>query len=478
MMRMFALGCLTNFQLALRSVLIGFAVIAVSSPSAWALITGGEGNKPLNDPGWPKGAAVVFNTETRVAWWEGPPFGGGQWHAECRGDATALSLVLQDYAKVDIPKKRVVLHDGFGQSFWLGIDRKQEPKPNALIDWTIMVWQPASLKFQQDLPARFRGNGQQEQPLAQIDVYTGGFVRWDDVIVPKGLEIIDERLEAHGFKVTDGNVLEGTVVDHDTNKPLRAKVIVQGIDPRKQGGVVHPTMAESVTDDNGHWVVKNVVTGRGQVVISADGYVPRIIAYGQYDDKPRWSQHDSSLCKVSSINGRVVDADGKPLDDVTVQFEFETKKAERYDTTTEAAARTDAMGRFRHDNVPAGAATIWVRKTGYVRPGLGVKVDSNTADLKLEMQRAARLQVKVDFSATTRPEGYIVHVHPEGGEAVGKWSGSGNIDAEGQITYEVIPPGRYTIKGRPNPGSDNQETAPVTYDLKPGELTTVTIKAK
>lgn len=465
-------------QSAVQLLLIGFAVIACSGQTAWALIMGGEGNKPLNDPGWPKGAAAVFNTETRVAWWEGPPFGGGQWHAECRGDATALSLVLQDYAKVDIPKKRVVLHDGFGQSFWLNTGDKPEKMGKALIDWQIMVWQSDRLKFQQDLPARFRGMGLQDQSLAQIDVYTGGFVRWDDVIVPKGLEIIDERLEAHGFKITDGNVLEGTVVDHDTGKPLRAKVMVQGIDPRKQGGVVHPTMAESVTDENGHWVVKNVVTGRGQVVISADGYVPRIIAYGQYDDKPRWTRHDSSLCKATTISGRVVDAAGKPLDDVTMQFEFETKKAERYDTSEATSVRTNADGEFRHEQVPAGIATLWVRKTGYVRPGLGFKVDSNTADVKLEMQRAARLQVKVDFTGTTRPEGYIVHVHPEGGEGVGKWSGSGNIDAEGQITYEFIPPGRYTVKGRPNPGSDNQETAPVTYDLKPGELTTVTIKAK
>lgn len=465
-------------QSAVRLLLIGFAVTAASGQSAWALIMGGEGNKPLNDPGWPKGAAAVFNTETRVAWWEGPPFGGGQWHAECRGDATALSLVLQDYAKVDIPKKRVVLHDGFGQSFWLNTGNDLGKKGRALIDWQIMVWQADRLKFQQDLPARFRGMGLQDQSLAQIDVYTGGFVRWDDVIVPKGLEIIDERLEAHGFKITDGNVLEGIVVDHETGKPLSAKVVVTSTKSSENDAKAAAVLTEGTADAQGHWVLKNIAPGRGAVVISAEGYVPRNIAYGQYDDKPRWSRHDSSLCKATSISGRVVDVDGKPLDDVTVQFEFETKKAERYDTPAATSVRTNANGEFRHDEVPVGATTLWVRKTGYVRPGLGFKVDSNTADVKLEMQRAARLQVKVDFTGTTRPEGYIVHVHPEGGEGVGKWSGNGNIDAEGQITYEFIPPGKYTVKGRPNPGSDNQETAPVTYDLKPGELTTVTIKAK
>lgn len=464
-------------RLAHRLAMIVLAVVSLSGGTAWALIMGGEGNMPLNDPGWPKGAAAVFNTETRVAWWEGPPFGGGQWHAECRGDATALSLVLQDFAKVDIPKKRVILHDGFGQSFWLGVGKDKDKKANALIDWQIMVWQADRLKMQQRLPAQLRGNGLNEQPLAQIDVYTGGFVRWQDVIVPKEIEVIDERLEARGFKVTDGNVLEGTIVDHETGKPLMAKVVIEGTDSRKQGGSVHPSLAEGTTDEKGRWVLKNVASGRGRLVISAEGYVPRIIAYGEYDDKPRWSQHNSSLCKATVVSGHVI-VNGKPLGDVDVRIEFETAKAERYDATTESAVKTDASGAFRLANAPVGAATLWVTKKGFVRPGLGHKVKTPTEDIRLEMQLAARVQVRVDFSATQRPEGYIVHVKPEGGEAVGKWSGSGNIDAEGQITYEQIPPGRYTVTGRPNPGSDDQETASVTYDLKPGELTTVTIKAK
>ena len=79
---------------------------------AFALITGGEGNKPLVDPGWPKGADAIFNTPERIAWWEGPPLGGGQWHAECRGDAKALNAVLGDFAKLDVKSKRIVLHDG------------------------------------------------------------------------------------------------------------------------------------------------------------------------------------------------------------------------------------------------------------------------------------------------------------------------------------------------------------------------------
>ena len=72
----------------------------------------------------PEGAAAIFNHPGRVAWWEGPPFGGGQWHAECRGDAKALNAVLADFAKLDVKIKRVVVHDGTGHSFWLAPNQR------------------------------------------------------------------------------------------------------------------------------------------------------------------------------------------------------------------------------------------------------------------------------------------------------------------------------------------------------------------
>src|ERR1700730_7506706 len=100
-------------------LVLSTAIVAVTSREAFALIMGGEGNSPIADPGWPKGAAAIFNTKSRIAWWEGPPFGGGQWHAECRGDAKALSAVLADFAKLEVKSKQVVLHDGSGHSFWL-----------------------------------------------------------------------------------------------------------------------------------------------------------------------------------------------------------------------------------------------------------------------------------------------------------------------------------------------------------------------
>ena len=43
---------------------------------------------------------------------------------------------------------------------------------------------------------------------SQIDVYTAG-IDWAAVTVPAGIEVVDNRLVAHGLTVADGAVLEG-----------------------------------------------------------------------------------------------------------------------------------------------------------------------------------------------------------------------------------------------------------------------------
>jgi len=94
-------------------------------------------------------------------------------------------------------------------------------------------------------------------------------------------------------------------------------------------------------------------------------------------------------------------------------------------------------------------------------------------DIALAMKKSARVHVTVDFGATARPQGYIVSIEPEGGGGVGTWGGSGNIDDKNQISFENVPPGKYVLQGRPNPGRANEGSASVTADLKGGETTEV-----
>ena len=68
-------------------------LLLLSATPAPALIMVGKGNAPVADSGWPAGALDVANLKTRVGWWEGPPFGGGEWTFLYRGDTAALEEI-------------------------------------------------------------------------------------------------------------------------------------------------------------------------------------------------------------------------------------------------------------------------------------------------------------------------------------------------------------------------------------------------
>lgn len=462
-------------------LVLAAAIVAVPSQQALALITGGVGNAPIRDPGWPDGAAVIFNTQSRIAYWEGPPFGGGQWHAECRGDAKALSAVLADFAKLAVKNKRVVLHDGVGSSFWLNPNNEPTKRAAAKMDWTFMVWQEANWKHLRKLPADLNPTDPKDAesgPPAQIDVYTGGNVKWDDVVVPQGLKIVDHRLVAHGFTPADGTVLEGKVVDLVTKKPVSAMMRLEQVEPQAKGGYRYANVAGAVSGVGGHWVLKKAPAGWHRVVIEAPGYVPRVAGYGKFDDQPRWQSYDTGLARAAAVAGRVTDDAGQPLADVEVRISDVATDAGRYESPHGYTVKTGKDGRFRADQVPIGKATIWLHKPGYTRPGLGQPITTPKDDIEMKMIQSARVEVTVDFTGKERPGGYIVRIQPEGGEKVGSYGGSGNINAKNQMTFDNVPPGRYIFSGRPNPGSDNQETEPVTIELKGGESTKVMLNAK
>ena len=469
-------------RVSLTVLLLATGLAILPASLTFALITGGEGNSAVRDPGWPRGAAALFNHAARVAWWEGPPYGGGQWHAEYRGDASVLNAILTDFAQLDVRTKRVVVHDGIGSSFWLNPNGDPAKREDARIDWTFMVWQPDRWEHLRTLPADLNPTepGDADQgPPAQIDIYTGGTLRWSDVKMPLGIELVDQRLTAHGFTATDGTVLEGNVVDLATQMPLAARMRLQRVEPQTKGGYQYTTEAESKANDRGHWILKQAPAGWYRVVIDHDGYVPRVIGYARFDKQPRWHSFDGALAQPGLVSGRVTDDAGQPLADVNVRLgNVAPNRGGRYESDADYATQTDTDGRFRLEWVPVGTAAVWLHKTGYCRPGLGEPIDVPTADISLTMTRSAQLCVTVDFATTERPAEYLVDIEPEEGADVGKWSGSGRIDAQDQITFKDVPPGRYVVQGHPNPSSADQRTEPQTIDLQGGKTTQITLPAK
>lgn len=452
-------------------VAAGVLVVVVTAgfpfQEALALITGGTGNRPIADPGWPQGAAALVNHPSRIAWWEGPPFGGGQWHAECRGDARAFNAVLADFARLDVKVKRLVVHDGVGESFWLNPNREPAKRDGARVDWVVMVWQPASWERLRKLPVDLnpvpRG-GADKGPPAQIDVFTGGNVHWADVTVPPGLEVDDQRLEAHGFTPADGSVLEGTVIDLATKQPVAARVRLERVEPQ-QSGYRYTKAVEAAAEARGRWVVRKAPVGWFRVVAEADGYVSRVLGYVQLDDQPGWRSYDGGLSRPGPVSGRVTDDEGRPLAGVDVRIgDVTSGDTGRYETPRDSPWRTDADGRFRADELPLGRATVWVSRDGYCRPGLGLPITLPSNDVALTMMKSAEVHISVDFTGKERPGGYVVHMVPEGGEAV--VNGRGRVTSTRRIGSRSA-----TCRRGVTSCTGNRTRAPPTRRPSPSRLT-------
>jgi hypothetical protein len=465
-------------RLAPRVVCFALLATLLSATPAAALIEGGQGNDPINNPRWPAGAAAVFDDPARLAYWVGPPFGGGQWHGEFRGDVAVFNATLAQFAKIEVKVKRLVVRDGVGRSFWLNTNDEPEKRDAAQMDWRFIVWEPESWKFQQGLPAGLQPREVVgDEAPAIIEAYAGGNLEWDEVVVPEGVEIDDQRLEARGFAVADGPVLEGRVTGLDTHQPLAAHIVLASFASRPTGGYEYTTEQEAETDADGHWVMKKVPPGRYRISASADGYVPRIAGYVSPSNEPAWHEFTCSLGRPGPISGVVADESGQPLADVAVAIrDVVASDGREYESPDEFSAKTDAEGRFRIDQIPAGTGRVSLHKDGYVVPGLGRETQL-PAGVALMMSRSSQLRVTVNFRNVKRDGEYVVMIEPEGGNKVGSWGGSGNINDDNLIEFKNVPSGRYVLTGRPNPGAERETTKPVTVDLRGGEDVDVTLDA-
>ena len=92
---------------------------------------------------------------------------------------------------------------------------------------------------------------------------------------------------------------------------------------------------------------------------------------------------DTGLARPAPVSGRVTDGSGQPLADVEVRFvDVEPASGGRYESPRELkqTSKTDAEGRFRTDQLPAGKATIWLSKSGYFRSGPSPSTTTPTTD--------------------------------------------------------------------------------------------------
>ena len=457
-------------------------LVPLLATAAQGLILVGKGNEPVKDNNWPAGAVALANLKTRVGWWEGPPFGGGQHNFLYRGDTKAFQEALDLFAKIKAPELRVVVHPGKQESPFLRDEK--DPKANARVDWSFTVWNPESYhRLYNDPKTRFAsGQAEFREPLGgpQMDVYVGegGGIDWKQVKLPGNVKLADERASSAGIDAGEGGAVVGSVYDLTTTKPLSdTHVAVEKHKDRDAWEQV----ATATSDADGKFELKGVSPGSYRVTASSPGYAPRALGYVglQKDTLKRFTIR---LAPAASITGTVTDSGGRPVAGVKVRADGVTSIDGRgYEPASRAETTTDAKGKFTLSGLPKGHAQLFARAKNFAQID-PLAVQTLPSEVTLRMTPTGDVRGKVLTPAgdpVAGPAGSVsISLTPEGGEAVGKWSGSMHVNPDGTYAFENVPPGKYVLSTNPHLARQGRDPNARLVEVKGGETAQVDVTHK
>jgi 5-hydroxyisourate hydrolase-like protein (transthyretin family) len=455
---------------AIALVLISLAYLAPLPASA--LIMVGRGNQPVHDAGWPAGALAMANFESRIGYWEGPPFGGGESHFLFCGNTEGFKDALAVFAAVRAPALDLVIHDGPYEDIFL----KEK------LDWSFTVWVPASWHRLYNNPkTTFNAadpNFRRPVDPPRLDVYVGGEggIDWAKVKVPAELNVHDERASAAPASLVGGGVLRADIYDMATGKPVAGAhvTVSRNADDGPGRQTIYQAIAEAVSDTNGHAEITMIPAGMCRVTAGADRYATRVLGYERFGDRT-FRRFTVELAKSAILSGRAAGADGKPLKGVKVHASSVMAIDGRgYGGSEELTTETDADGRFELRGLPVGYVQLGARAQGYHFGDLFTIHEVPATDVQLRLGGAGVLQVRItdkDGNALAKLEGHeiLVEVEPKGGAKIGSWGGSARVKDDGSLEFKDVPPGEYRVTSRPNPSnSDRQYTPEQIVTVTPG----------
>lgn len=437
--------------------LASILAILVLSNSAHALIMVGRGNQPVHDQNWRAGAIDVANLKSRVGWWEGPPFGGGEWHFQYRGDADAFNEALSVFAKVRAPVLELVVADGPQTCDFLRDER--DPKSDTRVDWEFVTWNPQSYyhlfwnpksTFDADHP-----NFRKPLPPPRITVYIGGggLVQWDKITVPKNIRFIDQRASA-AAKSVNGPTVVANIYDMATGKPIPdAKLDLGKFNAQNS----YDTVLTGNANEDGVAKLEKIPAGTYRISVSAEGYAPVVVGYEKLNAQSYREFNDIELSRLATITGQIVDDAGKPVAGATVRADdIMGINGLGYPLLNSAQATSDAQGRFELASLPTGYARLFCHAKNYFVP-IGQIIQTPAKDLAITAQTTGTVKGKVlDRDGKVPTGGVIVECNPEG-DPIGKWGGSMNVSPDGTFQFNGVPPAKYNMAARRNPGRVGEE---------------------
>lgn len=429
------------------AVLTGLAVLCSWSQPAQALIMIISADQPWHGLFVPRGCDEVANLPGRLGGWEGPPFGGGEFHFSFRcKDTDEFNTALKTFAAIRTPRLELAVHDGPGTDLIHALDKGSDAK-NA-VNWTFVVWQPVSFHQLFSNPKVYfdadQDNYRRPVPAPRIDVYVdrGGPIAWSKVKVPPQVQVIDERAEAAPVKPAGGGLLEVNVYDMASGQPVADTVLILSkwnAESRK-----YDEIARSKGDQDGRIRMEKLPTGTFSLRTEAPGYASR--ACGYFENKgATYRALNVEMSKTAELSGYVVDAKGKPIKGVKVSGEnLMGIDGRGYGRKSAESVVTDEQGRFKLASLPTGFASVRCESPSYFASGRELhKVPSN--EIRITMVGTGGIRGKVTVKEGQKTSDPLhVHVVPRG-DPIGQWGGSMECKPDGSFEFNNVPAAEYFV---------------------------------
>jgi len=440
------------------NIVIGLGLVLALSNVGMSRIEVG-GDSPVRDHGWPFGSVRLANLPTRISYWAGPPFGTGsmyqfEYHAE---NTEQFNEALEVFAQIRAPRLELIVHNGpkkVGRSSPSGQEKR--------IDWTFTVWNPDDWNWLYNSPRSYKiysdhPNFKKPVDPPRIDVYIGGgAVKWEEVKVPEYIKVIDKRPGSVSPEFAGKGLVRAKVFDMATQKPIVGAEIVL---VKRKGHRDYQEVKRAKTNEEGFCQIAQIPTGYYEVRVLAEGYVARKQS-GWNNNLPDFLKFKIKLAKPECVKGIVTDVKGNPIVGLEVKAtDVLDDSGFGYSCVGEKSATTDKQGRFEICSLPIGSMGIRCgTRSLHKKNSVFERYDIPSDDIKLVMTGTGTITGKVVDKDGKRPAGGIVlELEPEGGNKPGTWGYSGHLSKEGTFEIKGIPPGRYIISTRPNPGSSNFE---------------------
>lgn len=465
------------------------AIIMLFSDAAMSLVIVG-GADPIQDRGWPSGSVQMANLPTRFGWWEGPPFGGGEYHFLYRCENTnQFNEALDKFAAVQAERREIVVHNGPKQDFVV----------EGRLHWSFLAWVPGNWNSlnskSRDFYRPVDSDSKKPVPVAKktmpaprVDVYLGegNPIIWSDVEIPASLTVIDRRPGSVDPKFAGKGLLRGKVFDLETKQPIAgAGIVLTKRVHQGQGGGERPgpqpdsydwkQTEQVVTNSQGLCQIDQIPLGLYQVTVAAEGYVT--VELERYDNtRAECYEFEAGLLRPFPITGIVTDAKGTALKDVGVSADdFVGPDGNEYRHQADSPVLTDAQGRFEIPDLPKGFARFRCRAEGLRQAdSIFEMYPIPSAPIKLTMTGTGVIRGKVVAeNGKAVPSEIHVHIRPPG-EQIGKWGGSARCKEDGAFEFRGVPPGEYLVgtdfqlmtKGDRTNAKLVQVEAGKTYDIE------------